>query len=150
MNRKEKIKQYIKFIEVRKMELRSFLSMSFSLNLNLQVKYLQMFGCYIVSSRVRKDSKHFRTLENQEKEVNLSFMKNEEVEKEMLKSIQTKRNTLKEIALTKEWQPTPKTPHREINLKEKVKPYFKSIERYQMLIRAYLTMNDKEYQQNTL
>ena len=150
MNRKEKIKQYITFIEVRKMELRTFLPMSFSLNLNLQVKYLQMFGCYIVSSRVRKDSKHFRTLENQEKEVNLSFMKNEEVEKEMLKSIQTKRNTLKEIALTKEWQPTPKTPHREINLKEKVKPYFKSIERYQMLIRAYLTMNDKEYQQNTL
>lgn len=150
MTRKEKIKQYINFIEVRKMELRTFLPLSHHLNLNLQVKYLQMFGCYIVSSRIRKNRKLFRSLENQEKEVNLSFMKNEEVEKEMLKSIQTKRNTLKEIALTKEWQPTPKTPHREINLKEKVKPYFKRIERYQMLIRAYLTMNDKEYQQNTL
>ena len=144
MNRKEKIKQYIKFIEVRKMELKTFLPLSQHLNLNLQVKYLQMFGCYIVSSRIRKNRKLFRSLENQEKEVNLSFMKNEEVEKEMLKSIQTKRNTLKEIALTKEWQPTPKTPHREINLKEKVKSYFKSIERYQMLIRAYLTMSDKE------
>jgi len=150
MTRKEKIKQYINFIEVRKMELRTFLPLSHHLNLNLQVKYLQMFGCYIVSSRIRKNRKLFRSLENQEKEVNLSFMKNEEVEKEMLKSIQTKHNTLKEIALTKEWQPTPKTPHREINLKEKVKPYFKRIERYQMLIRAYLTMNDKEYQQNTL
>ena len=150
MTRKEKIKQYIKFIEVRKIELKTFLPLSFSLNLNLQVKYLQMFGCYIVSSRIRKDRKLFRSLENQEKEVNLSFMKNEEVEKEMLKSIQTKRNTLKEIALTKEWQPTPETPHREINLKEKVKPYFKKIERYQMLIRAYSTMNDEEYQQNTL
>ena len=127
------------------MELKTFLPLSQHLNLNLQVKYLQMFGCYIVSSRIRKNRKLFRSLENQEKEVNLSFMKNEEVEKEMLKSIQTKRNTLKEIALTKEWQPTPKTPHREINLKEKVKSYFKSIERYQMLIRAYLTMNDEEW-----
>ena len=77
-------------------------------------------------------------------------MSNEEVEKEMLKSIQTKHNTLKEIALTKEWQPMPKTDNRKVNLKEKVKPYFKSIERYQMLIRAYLTMTDEEYQQTTL
>ena len=150
MTRKEKIKQYIKFIEVRKIELKTFLPLSFSLNLNLQVKYLQMFGCYIVSSRIRKNRKLFRSLENQETEADLSFMSNEEVEKEMLKSIQTKHNTLKEIALTKEWQPMPKTPHREINLKEKVKPYFKSIERYQMLIRDYLTMTDEEYQQNTL
>jgi len=44
----------------------------------------------------------------------------------------------------------PKTDNRKINLKEKVKPYFKSIERYQMLIRAYLTMTDEEYQQTTL
>ena len=150
MTRKEKIKQYIKFIEVRKMELRTFLPLSFSLNLNLQVKYLQMFGCYIVSSRIRKNRKLFRSLENQETEADLSFMSNEEVEKEMLKSIQTKHNTLKEIALTKEWQPMPKTDNRKINLKEKVKPYFKSIERYKMLIRAYLTMTDEEYQQTTL
>ena len=150
MTRKEKIKQYIKFIEVRKMELRTFLPLSFSLNLNLQVKYLQMFGCYIVSSRIRKNRKLFRSLENQETEADLSFMSNEEVEKEMLKRIQTKHNTLKEIALTKEWQPMPKTDNRKINLKEKVKPYFKSIERYKMLIRAYLTMTDEEYQQTTL
>lgn len=150
MTRKEKIKQYIKFIEVRKMELRTFLPLSQHLNLNLQVKYLQMFGCYIVSSRIRKNRKLFRSLENQETEADLSFMSNEEVEKEMLKSIQTKHNTLKEIALTKEWQPMPKTDNRKINLKEKAKPYFKSIERYQMLIRAYLTMTDEEYQQTTL
>ena len=150
MTRKEKIKQYIKFIEVRKIELKTFLPLSFSLNLNLQVKYLQMFGCYIVSSRIRKNRKLFRSLENQETEADLSFMSNEEVEKEMLKSIQTKHNTLKEIALTKEWQPMPKTDNRKINLKEKVKPYFKSIERYKMLIRAYLTMTDEEYQQTIL
>ena len=150
MTRKEKIKQYIKFIEVRKIEAKGFLPLSYHLNLNLQVKYLQMFGCYIVSSRIRKNRKLFRSLENQETEADLSFMSNEEVEKEMLKSIQTKHNTLKEIALTKEWQPMPKTDNRKINLKEKVKPYFKSIERYQMLIRDYLTMTDEEYQQTTL
>ena len=144
MNKKGKIKQYIEFIEVRKMEARTFLPLSYHLNLNLQVKYLQMFDCYIVGSRIRKNRKLFRSIENQETEADLSFMSNEEVEKEMLKSIQTKHNTLKEIALTKEWQPMPKTDNRKVNLKEKVKSCFKSIERYKMLIRAYLTMSDKE------
>ena len=137
MTRQEKIKRYIEFIEFDKKELRAFLPMSYHLNLNLQVKYLEMFGCYIVSSRVKKDLKLFRTLTNEETEADLSFMSCKEVEKEMLKSIQTKHNTLKEIALTKEWQPVPKIQNRKVNLKEEVIFKFARIERYKTLIRAW-------------
>lgn len=136
MTKKESIKKYIEFIEFEKREIKNFLPMSFSLNLNLQVKYLEMFGCYIVSSRVKKDLKLFRSLETQEIEADLSFMSCREVEKEMLKSIQTKQNTLKEIALKKEWQPVPKTQNRKVNLKEEVLFKFARIERYKTLIRA--------------
>ena len=136
MTKKESIKKYIEFIECEKRGIRSFLPMSYHLNLNLQVKYLEMFGCYIVSSRVKKDLKLFRSLTNEETEVDLSFMSCKEVEKEMLKSIQTKRNTLKEIALTKEWQPVPKTLDRVVNTKEGVVFRFARLERYKTLIRA--------------
>ena len=135
MTKKESIKKYIDFIEFDKREIRSFLPMSFQLNLNLQVKYLEMFGCYIVSSRVKKDLKLFRSLTNEETEADLSFMSCREVEKEMLKSIQTKQNTLKEIALTKEWQPVPKIQNRKVNLKEWVIFMFTRIKRYKTLIR---------------
>ena len=64
MTKKESVKKYIEFIECEKRGIRSFLPMSYHLNLNLQVKYLEMFGCYIVSSRVKKDLKLFRTLTN--------------------------------------------------------------------------------------
>ena len=136
MTKKESIKKYIEFIEFEKREIKNFLPMSFSLNLNLQVKYLEMFGCYIVSSRVKKDLKLFRRLTNEAVEADLSFMSYREVEKEMLKSIQTKQNTLKEIALTKEWQPVPKIQNRKVNLKEEVIFKFARIKRYKTLIRA--------------
>lgn len=147
MTKKESIKKYIDFIEFEKRELRSFLPMSYHLNLNLQVKYLEMFGCYIVSSRVKKDLKLFRTLTNEAIEADLSFMSNKEVEKEMLKSIQTKNNTLKEIALTKEWHPIPKTLDRQVNLKKEVIFRLVKLERYKTLIRSYLIMNDEEFKE---
>ena len=147
MTRQEKIKRYIEFIEFDKKELRAFLPLSYHLNLNLQVKYLEMFGCYVVSSRVKKDLKLFRSLTNEAIEADLSFMKNEEVEKEMLKSIQTKHNTLKEIALTKEWQPVPKTPDRKVNLKKEVIFRLVKLERYKTLIRSYLIMNNEEFKE---
>ena len=147
MTRQEKIKRYIEFIEFDKKELRAFLPLSYHLNLNLQVKYLELFGCYIVSSRVNKDLKLFRTLENEAIEADLSFMKNEEVEKEMLKSIQTKNNTLKEIALTKEWHLIPKTLDRQVNLKKEVFFRLVKLERYKTIIRAYLKMNDEEFKE---
>lgn len=147
MTKKESIKKYIDFIEFEKRELRSFLLMSYHLNLNLQVKYLEMFGCYVVSSRVNKNLRLFRTLENEAIEADLSFMKNEEVEKEMLKSIQTKNNTLKEIALTKEWHPIPKTLDRQVNLKKEVIFRLVKLERYKTLIRSYLIMNDEEFKE---
>ena len=137
MTKKESIKKYIEFIECEKRGIRRFLPMSYHLNLNLQVKYLEMFGCYIVSSRVKKDLKLFRSLTNEAVEADLSFMSCKEVEKEMLKSIQTKHNTLKEIALTKEWQPVPKIQNRKVNLKEEVIFKFARIERYKTLIRAW-------------
>ena len=145
MTKREKIKRQLSLLETDKRELRTLLPLSYHLNLNLQVKYLEMFGCYIVSSRVNKDLKLFRSLEN-EKEVDLSFMKNEEVEKEMLKSIQTKNNTLKEIALTKEWhpQPVPKTLESQVNLKKEVIFRFVKLERYKTLIRSYLKITDEE------
>ena len=143
MTRQEKIKRYIEFIEFDKRALRIFLPLSYHLNLNLQVKYLEIFGCYIVSSRVNKNLKLFRSLEYQEIEADLSFMSNKEVEKEMLKSIQTKHNSLKEIALTKEWQPVPKTLERKVNLKEGVDCRFARLERYKTLIRAFLKMDDE-------
>ena len=77
-------------------------------------------------------------------------MSNRAVEKEMLKSIQTKHNTLKEIALTKEWQPVPKIQNRKVNLKEEVIFKFARIERYKTLIKTYLTMSDEEIQQINL
>ena len=146
MTRQEKIKRQLSLLETDKRELRMLLPLSYHLNLNLQVKYLGMFGCYIVSSRVNKNLKLFRSLEN-EKEVDLSFMKNEEVEKEMLKSIQTKNNTLKEIALTKEWhpQPVPKTLESQVNLKKEVIFRFVKLERYKTLIRSYLKITDEEF-----
>ena len=146
MTKREKIKRQLSLLETDKRELRTLLPLSYHLNLNLQVKYLEMFGCYIVSSRVNKDLKLFRSLEN-EKEVDLSFMKNEEVEKEMLKSIQTKNNTLKEIALTKEWhpQPVPKTLESQVNLKKEVIFRFVKLERYKTLIRSYLKITDEEF-----
>ena len=146
MTRQEKIKRQLSLLETDKRELRMLLPLSYHLNLNLQVKYLEMFGCYIVSSRVNKNLKLFRSLEN-EKEVDLSFMKNEEVEKEMLKSIQTKNNTLKEIALTKEWhpQPVPKTLESQVNLKKEVIFRFVKLERYKTLIRSYLKITDEEF-----
>ena len=147
MTKKESIKKYIEFIEFDKKELRVFLPMSYHLNLNLQVKYLEMFGCYVVSSRVKKDLKLFRSLTNEAIEADLSFMKNEEVEKEMLKSIQTKHNTLKEIALTKELHSIPKTLDRQVNLKKEVIFRFARLERYKTLIRAYLKMNDEEFKE---
>ena len=150
MTKKESIKKHIEFIEFEKREIRSFLPMSYHLNLNLQVKYLEMFGCYIVSSRVKKDLKLFRTLENEAVEADLSFMSCKEIEKEMLKSIQTKQNTLKEIALKKEWQPVPKTQNRKVNLKEEVAFKFARLERYKTLIKTYLTMSDEEIQQINL
>ena len=150
MTKKESIKKYIEFIEFDKKELRVFLPMSYHLNLNLQVKYLEMFGCYIVSSRVKKDLKLFRSLTNEAVEADLSFMGNKEVEKEMLKSIQTKQNTLKEIALTKEWQPVPKTLNRKVNLIEGVVFRFARLERYKTLIKTYLTMSNEELQQINL
>lgn len=146
MTRQEKIKRYIEFIEFDKKELRAFLPLSYHLNLNLQVKYLELFGCYVVSSRVNKNLRLFRTLEY-EKEADISFMENTEVEKEMLKSIQTKNNTLKEIALTKKWQPVPKTLDMKVNLKKDVIFRLVKLERYKTLIRAYLKMNDEEFEE---
>ena len=147
MTKREKIKRQLSLLETDKRELRTLLPLSYHLNLNLQVKYLEMFGCYIVSSRVNKDLKLFRDLDKEEIEADLSFMKNKEVEKEMLKSIQTKNNTLKEIALTKEWhpQPVPKTLESQVNLKKEVIFRFVKLERYKTLIRSYLKITDEEF-----
>ena len=65
----------------------------------------------------------------------------------MLKSIQTKNNTLKEIVLTKEWHPIPKTLDRQVNLKKEVIFRLVKLGRYKTLIRAYLKMNDEEFKE---